>query len=57
MTDDGSDPPMMDILGIKASEAHSIMDPNLGASTTESDRSNLQKLVQRYLDKKQSVTV
>lgn len=49
VTDDGSDPPMMDVLGIKASEAHSIVDPELGIETKEDDTSHIRKLVDRYL--------
>ena len=54
VTDDGSDPPMMDVLGIKASEAQHIVDPHLGAEMKENDVSHLRRLVQRYLDRKQS---
>jgi len=52
VTDDGSDPPMMDVLGIKASEAQSIVDPHLGVEVKENDTSHLRKLVERYLDRK-----
>lgn len=52
VTDDGSDPPMMDVLGIKASEATQIVDPDLGIQTQETDVTNLRRLVARYLDKK-----
>lgn len=52
VTDDGSDPPMMDVLGIKASEATSIVDPHVGVQVKENDTSHLRKLVDRYLDKK-----
>ena len=52
VTDDGSDPPMMDVLGFKASEAQSIVDPHLGVEVKEDDRSHLRRLVDRYLDKK-----
>jgi hypothetical protein len=53
--DDGSDPPMMEVLGLKASEAAHIVDPNLGVQTVKTDGSHLRSLVQRYLDK-QGVT-
>jgi SNF2 family DNA or RNA helicase len=49
VTDEGSDPPMMDVLGIKASEATQIVDPHLGVQESEDDTSNLKKLVERYL--------
>jgi len=52
VTDDGSDPPMMDVLGIKASEAQHIVDPYLGVEVKENDTSHLRKLVERYLDRK-----
>ena len=52
VSDEGSDPPIMDVLGIKASEATQIVDPHLGIQRVDTDTSNLQKLVQRYLDKK-----
>lgn len=51
VVDDGSDPPMMDVLGLKASEAHAVVDPDLGVQSKNNDAAKLQKLVQRYLDK------
>lgn len=54
VSDDGSDPPIMDVLGIKSSEATSIVDPYLGVETKEVDTSRLQGLVQRYLVRKES---
>lgn len=41
-----------DVLGIKASEAHQIVDPHIGVQSTEADTSNLRKLVDRYLSGK-----
>lgn len=55
VTDDGSDPPMMDVLGINASEAQHIIDPHLGVEIKEKDTSNLRKLVERYLDRKREI--
>jgi hypothetical protein len=52
VTDDGSDPPMMEVLGLKSSEATSIIDPYLGAQAVHSDVNHLRKLVDRYLTKK-----
>lgn len=49
VSDDGSDPPMMDVLGIKASEATQIVDPNLGVQAASDDMSNVQRLIERYL--------
>ena len=48
---EGSDPPIMDVLGIKASEATQIVDPHLGVQKTDDDTTNLRKLVERYLSK------
>lgn len=52
VTDDGSDPPMMEVLGLKSSESMQIVDPHLGVHVNEVDESHLQKLVQRYLAKR-----
>jgi SNF2 family DNA or RNA helicase len=52
VTDDGSDPPIMDVLGIKASEATQIVDPHLGVQVTDNDTTNLRRLVDRYLEKR-----
>ena len=51
VVDEGSDPPIMDVLGIKSSEATQIVDPHLGVQMVEDGSSNLQKLVERYLAK------
>ncbi|MFN4283477.1 MAG: SNF2-related protein [Alphaproteobacteria bacterium] len=53
VTDEGSDPPMMEVLGLKASEAARIVDPSLGVQTVHSDYSHVQALVKRYLAKKE----
>lgn len=52
VVDDGADPPMMEILGVKASEAKEILDPSLGVTAAPADESHLRKLVERYLQKK-----
>lgn len=52
VTDEGSDPPMMDVLGLKASEAVQIVDPALGVQQAHSDTSAIRRLVERYLDRK-----
>ena len=49
VTDEGSDPPMMEVLGLKASQASAINDPGLGVQRVESDGGHLRKLVERYL--------
>ncbi len=51
VAEDGSDPPMMEVLGLKASEAHQVIDPFAAAPEVETDRSHIQALVRRYLDK------
>ena len=51
VSEEGSDPPIMDVLGIKASEAHHVVDPSLGVQQTDNDTSNLKRLVQHYLEK------
>lgn len=52
VAEDGSDPPMMEILGLKASEAHQVVDPHLGVGAVHSDESRLKALVQRYLHRR-----
>lgn len=49
VTEEGSDPPMMEVLGLKAAEASQIIDPTLGIQEAHSDFSHVQRLVQRYL--------
>ena len=51
VSEEGSDPPIMDVLGIKASEANQIVDPHIGVRVNEEDTSNLRRLVERYLAK------
>lgn len=51
VSDEGSDPPIMDVLGIKASEARQIVDPHLGVERVDNDMTNMQRLVERYLAK------
>lgn len=36
---------------LKASQAHAVVDPDLGVQSKNNDAAKLQKLVQRYLDK------
>jgi superfamily II DNA or RNA helicase len=49
VADDGADPPMMETLGVKASQAHHIVDPSLGVQAVASDDSKMRGLVDRYL--------
>lgn len=52
VADDGSDPPMLEVLGLKASQASGILDPTLGVQATHSDKTRLQLLAERYLGRK-----
>lgn len=45
----GTDPIMLDVLGLKASQAQGIVDPLKGNRTQHSDISHLQKLAQSFL--------
>lgn len=54
VADDGSDPPMMEVLGLKSSEAANVVDPYLGAQAVHSDVNHLRVLVERYLAKKRA---
>lgn len=49
VAEDGSDPPMMDVLGLKASQSTGIVDPDLGVATVKTDGAGLKALVDRYL--------
>lgn len=48
----GSDPLMMEINGVKASQARDIVDPHLGVQRVHSDMDALRRLAESYLDKK-----
>jgi len=56
VSEEGSDPPIMDVLGIKSSEANQIVDPHLGVQQVAEDTTNLRRLVERYLEKGKSAT-
>ena len=47
----GTDPIMIEILGLKSSQAHGIVDPLVGITTQLSDDTHLRKLAQSFLDK------
>ncbi|CAE6900491.1 hypothetical protein R70199_03665 [Paraburkholderia domus] len=51
VSDDGSDPPMMDIIGLKASQSSGIVDPGVAVKNSYSDNSRLKLLAQQYLTK------
>jgi SNF2 family DNA or RNA helicase len=50
VADDGSDPPMMDVLGLKASQAAGIVDPTLGPVRNVRDDKPIERLIRRYLE-------
>ncbi len=52
VSDSGSDPIMIDILGLKASQQHGIINPLTSAPQQYSDESRIKLLAQQYLDKK-----
>lgn len=47
----GTDPIMLDVLGLKSSQAHGIIDPLKGIAEQFSDDSHLKKLAKSFLDK------
>lgn len=55
VADDGSDPAIMEVCGIKASQAHGIVDPGLGPQRVDRDQSALERLVDRYLNRGRGV--
>ena len=50
-SESGSDPLIIDLLGLKSSQAQEIIDPSLGVQSPHSDNSRIQLLVQKYLKK------
>lgn len=50
-SESGSDPLIIDLLGLKSSQAQGILDPSLGVQSSHSDNSRIQLLVQKYLRK------
>lgn len=54
--DDGSDPVLMDIVGLKNSQAHGIVDPLLAVSEQHSDESRAKLLADYYLKKRNITT-
>lgn len=51
VADEGSDPPVMEVLGLKASEAYKVTDPFAAAPANSNDPSHLRRLVDQYLEK------
>jgi hypothetical protein len=56
VSEDGSDPPMMDIIGLKASQSSGIVDPGVAVKNSYSDASRLKLLAQQYLTKTEIAT-
>ena len=48
----GSDPVIVEVLGIKNAQSHGIMDPLLAIPAQHTDQSHIQRLAQYYLKKK-----
>lgn len=49
IADDGSDPPMVEMIGLKASQAHHISNPGVAAPKPAEDRAAIERLIDRYL--------
>ncbi|MCA1989493.1 MAG: DEAD/DEAH box helicase [Desulfarculus sp.] len=49
-TDFGSDPPMMDLLGLKASQSQAIVDPHLGVQQVHADETRIKEMARRFLE-------
>ena len=49
VSDSGSDPPIVELLGLKSAQAQGIVDPHLGVEQTHNDASRIQMLIQKYL--------
>jgi SNF2 family DNA or RNA helicase len=55
VSDCGSDPPIIDMLGLKSSQAHGIINPlSSGMPEQHTDESRIKLLAQKYLEKKKS---
>lgn len=50
--EDGSDPPMIELLGVKAAQASGIVDPGLIQEPRTSDDSRVKMLARQFLDKR-----
>ncbi|OLO05237.1 DEAD/DEAH box helicase [Salinicola socius] len=48
-TDEGSDPPMVEVLGVKASQSTGIVDPGRQFAARHSDKTRIQALAERFL--------
>ncbi|WP_445766737.1 SNF2-related protein [Rheinheimera sp.] len=54
--DEGSDPPMVELLGLKQSQATGIIDPGRQLEAKHSDKTRIQALAERYLINKGTKT-
>lgn len=50
-TDEGSDPPMVELLGLKSSQASGIVDPGRQFEAKHSDKSRIKALAEQFLTK------
>ncbi|RRJ54855.1 ATP-dependent helicase [Paenibacillus oralis] len=50
--DEGSDPPMVELLGLKSTQASGIVDPGCQFEPKHSDKTRIQALAEQYLSKK-----
>ena len=53
VSDYGSDPLIIDMLGIKSAQSHNIINPLTTVEEQYSDESRIKLLAQKYLDKKE----
>ena len=51
-TNEGSDPPMVEVLGVKQFQSTGIIDPGKQLETKFSDKSRIQVLAEQFLNKK-----
>lgn len=51
VADGGSDPAVASVQGLKASQAHGIIDPKRGVVAVQTDESRIKQLAQMYLDR------
>lgn len=56
LADEGSDPPMVEILGIKSSQASGIIDPGRQFEARHTDKSRIRALASQYLSRVSSNT-
>lgn len=52
LVDEGSDPPITEVLGVKSSQSHGIVNPGQQLKAKHTDRSRIQALAAQYLEKK-----